>query len=87
MHVSPGAVSSEMCGIHGGAIKVRLAAPPVDGRANEALVAFMATSLGVPGRDVTIVRGSSGRRKLVDVQGVDVGTVERWLKQGADRSG
>lgn len=70
VQVQPRAARSELGGAHGGALKVRLAAPPVDGLANEALVRFLAERLGVPRRNVAIVAGETGRRKVVAVRGV-----------------
>jgi uncharacterized protein YggU (UPF0235/DUF167 family) len=60
--------------VHGEAIKVRLAAPPVDGRANEALLVFVAGVAGVAPRAVRLLRGASSRQKVVEVLGL---TVER----------
>lgn len=70
LHVQPGARSTAVAGRHGDAIKVRLAAPPIDGRANEALLAFVAAVSGVPSRDVTLVRGAASRSKVVEVHGL-----------------
>ena len=67
IHAQPGAKRTEVAGVHGGCLKVRLAAPPVEGRANEALIAFLAEQFGVPQRAVTIVRGHAARRKSVRV--------------------
>ena len=67
VHCQPGAKRTEVAGMHGTALKIRLAAPAVGGRANEALVAFLARSFGVPRRDVSIVRGETGRSKTVRI--------------------
>jgi hypothetical protein len=67
LHVQPGAKRTEMAGKHGGRIKVRLAAPPVDGKANEALVEFLAEHYGVPRRSVTIESGLHSRQKKVTI--------------------
>lgn len=67
LHVQPGAARTGYAGLHGDAHKVRLAAPAVDGRANEALVAFLAEAFGVRKRDVEIVSGASSRRKVVRI--------------------
>ena len=67
LHVLPGAVRSEVVGTHRDALKVRLAAPPVDGRANEELIRFLAEQFGVPKRQVEILRGTTGRRKHVRI--------------------
>jgi uncharacterized protein YggU (UPF0235/DUF167 family) len=53
-----------------GALRVRLAAPPVDGAANEALIRVIAGALGVPRQDVSIARGQHGKTKVVDIHGV-----------------
>ena len=71
VHVQPRASRTEIAGVHGDALKVRLAAPPVDGAANEALVRFLSESLGVPRRAVKIIHGASSRTKRVEVEGID----------------
>jgi uncharacterized protein (TIGR00251 family) len=68
--VQPRASRTRAVGEHGGRLKVQLAAPPVDGEANEALVAFLAHALGVRRGEVALLRGESGRRKTVRVAGV-----------------
>lgn len=70
MHVQPGASRTELAGRHGDALKVRLAAPPVGGAANEALVRFLAELLEVPRSAVRLDRGAAGRSKLVAVHGL-----------------
>ena len=70
--------------MHGEALKVRLAAPPVEGAANDALTALLAVELGVPGRAVRIVSGASSRNKLVQVDGIDPGAVERLAVRSDD---
>jgi uncharacterized protein (TIGR00251 family) len=81
VRVQPRASSSEICGLHGDALKVRLSAPPVDGAANEALVELLAGALGVAKRAVRIVAGASGRGKVVEVDGVRAGDVQRLAEQ------
>jgi hypothetical protein len=70
LHVQPGASRTECSGLHGGRLKIRLAAPASEGRANEALIEFLASELGVPRRNVRIDGGASSRRKRVIVEGV-----------------
>lgn len=70
VHVQPGAKRSGVVGIYGEAVKIALAAPAVDGKANEALVRFVATLLDVPRLSVEIVSGVSSRSKVVRVLGV-----------------
>jgi len=67
LRCQPGAKRTEIAGLYGTALKLRLAAPPMEGRANEALVAFLATSFGVPRRNVTLLRGETGRTKTVRI--------------------
>lgn len=67
LHCQPGARRTEVVGRHGEAVKIRLAAPPVEGRANETLVAFLAAGFGVPRRNVTVLRGETGRAKTVRI--------------------
>jgi hypothetical protein len=69
LHVQPGARRSEFAGEHGGRLKVRLAARAVDGKANEALVEFLAAHYGVAKRDVRIVAGLKSRQKRVLIAG------------------
>ena len=69
VHVQPRASRSEIIGLHGAALKVRLQAPPVDGAANEALVHLIADSLGVSRRSVRVVAGATSRTKTVEVNG------------------
>jgi uncharacterized protein (TIGR00251 family) len=69
IHVQPGARRTEVAGLHGEALKVRVAAAAVEDRANEALVAFIAERLGVARRDVSIASGARSREKRVEVRG------------------
>ncbi len=78
VHVQPRASRTGVAGLHGDALKVRLAAPPVDGAANEALLRFVADTLALPRGAVTLVSGASSRRKVVAVHGI---TVEHTREQ------
>lgn len=69
LHVQPGAKRSEIAGLHGEALKIRLAAPPVEGRANEALLRFIADNFNVPLRQVTLKQGAQSRHKTVLISG------------------
>ena len=69
LHVQPGAKRTEVAGMHGDALKLRLAEPPVDGKANAELVRFLAEAFGVAQRDVVLVRGASSRTKQVRIVG------------------
>lgn len=70
MQAQPRASRSKLVGEHGGRLKIQLAAPPVDGEANEALVALLADILKIPRRQIEITSGQSGRRKTVRVHGL-----------------
>jgi len=70
LHIQPGAKKTEVVGLHGKALKIRLAEPPVDGKANAGLINFLASCLGVPKRQVDIIGGTSSRAKQVRIAGV-----------------
>lgn len=69
VHVQPGARRTEAAGLHGGALKLRLAALPVAGKANDELIRFLAEAFGVPRSAVTLLSGETSRRKRVAVSG------------------
>lgn len=79
VHVQPGAKSSEVAGLHGDALKVRLAAPALDGRANAALVAFVAQRLDLRKSLVELKSGQKSRRKLLLVTGAPADAEQRLL--------
>lgn len=72
IRVQPGAARSEVSGPYGDALRVRVAAPANDGKANTELVRFLAEALGVPRSAVSITRGSSSRDKVVRVEPIDL---------------
>jgi uncharacterized protein (TIGR00251 family) len=79
IRVIPRARRTEISGRRGDAIVVRLAAPPVDGAANAALIACLAARLDLPPRQIAIVRGATARDKTVAIEGVALGDVLRRL--------
>jgi uncharacterized protein len=79
LRVSPGARSAGVVGRHGEAWKVRVAAPPEGGRANEAVVRLLADALSLPRDAVTLVSGHGARDKIVELAGLDSTQVERRL--------
>ncbi len=81
LHIQPGAKKTEFAGLHGDALKIRLAAPPVDGKANEALVRFVADTLGLPRSAVELKSGHTSRRKVLEVSGADTDRVARLAAQ------
>lgn len=70
LHVQPNGKRAEVLGRHGDALKVRIDAPPVDGAANEALLDFVATLLGMPRSNLALVKGTRSRHKVVMVSGL-----------------
>ncbi len=81
--VSPGARRSELVGRHGDGWKVRVAAPPEGGRANEAVLDLLAERLEIPRRALSIVSGHTTREKVVELVGIDRPETERRLDSGA----
>lgn len=79
IHVQPRSKRPGIDGLHGDALRVRVQAPPVDGAANDAVVAVIAAALGVPARAVHIAAGQSGRQKLVDVDGISAPAAQARL--------
>jgi uncharacterized protein (TIGR00251 family) len=76
--VSPNARKTELVGWHDGALRIRLQAPPVDGAANEALCKWLAKSLSLTTRQVTLLRGDTSRRKQLALD-CDAAIVSAWL--------
>ncbi len=72
LHIQPGAKKTEIAGEHGDALKIRLAAPPVDGKANAALLSYLAQAFGVPQRQVILKQGDTSRRKVVEISGSQI---------------
>jgi len=70
VHVVPRSSKNEISGPYGQAVKIRLTAPPVEGKANEALIEFLAKRLDVPKRKLEILSGASSRNKMVCVLGL-----------------
>jgi len=85
LRVSPGARSAQVVGRHGDAWKVRVAAPPEGGRANDAVVGLLAETLSLPRNAVTLVSGHSARDKIVRLDGLDQNQAERRLQSAAGK--
>jgi uncharacterized protein (TIGR00251 family) len=81
VRVQPHASRDEVAGRYGDALRIRLTAPPVDGAANDALVKFLAKTLDIPARSVTIVSGASSRTKIVELVGVTEDRVQRLMQR------
>ncbi len=76
---APRASRSEIAGVAGDRLRIRLAAPPVDGAANEELVRFLAGALGLPRSRVKVAAGVAGRRKTVAIEGIGSDAARRLL--------
>jgi uncharacterized protein (TIGR00251 family) len=85
VRVIPRARKTEYGGERDGAFVIRLAAPPVDGAANDALVDFLSATLNVPRRAIRIVSGERGRRKRVEIDGITMDAVARGLSDPKHR--
>jgi uncharacterized protein (TIGR00251 family) len=85
LRVSPGSARAGVVGRHGDAWKVRVAAPPVGGRANEAVVRLLAETLAVPREAVRLVSGHTGRDKIVELAGLGPSQIERRLSSAAGK--
>ena len=72
VHAQPGAKRSEISGLHGERLKVRIAAPPLEGRANEALIDFLAQRLGLSRSKLRVLKGLQGRTKLVEIADTEI---------------
>jgi uncharacterized protein len=79
VRVQPRASANEIVGVHGDALKIRLTAPPVEGAANDLLVKFLADTLDIPTRAITIVAGASSRTKVVELEGITEERVSRAM--------
>lgn len=83
LHIQPKARKTEIIGIHGDALKVKVAAPPIDGAANEEIIAFFARFLGVPKSRIEMTQGERSRHKTIEIDGVTAGELTSLLiKQG-----
>jgi uncharacterized protein (TIGR00251 family) len=80
LHCQPGAKQTQVVGWHDGRIKIQLKAPPVDGKANEVLLRFLSTALGVPRKALNLESGANQRIKRVRIEGL--GTQEAIAKLG-----
>jgi uncharacterized protein len=85
LRVAPGAARAGIVGKHGDAWKVRVAAPPEHGRANDAVVGLLADTLELPRKAVTLVSGHGVRDKIVELAGIEPQQIERRLAAAAGK--
>lgn len=80
LYATPRASRTQLMGLHDGRLKLQVAAPPVDGAANEAIIKFLASQLGVSRACVQLSAGATGKRKTIEVMGVDAGAARLVLE-------
>ena len=81
LHIQPKASKNRIVGFHDGCLKIAVAAPPVEGKANKALVGFLADIFGIPARDVVITSGAQSRKKQVVVIGQDASVIRTAVEK------
>ena len=79
LYVQPGAKYTQVVGLHGEALKIKLASPPIDGRANNALLQFIATQLHIPLRQIKLIRGEKSRHKTIEVNDCTINPEKLFL--------
>lgn len=79
VHAVPRAAQDAVQGLHGDALKIRLHAPPVDGKANEALISFLSRTLNIPKGNIALKSGAHQRRKIIAVNGLSLPEIEKRL--------
>ena len=87
LKVRPGAGKTAFAGKLGDAWKLQVAAPPVDGKANDAIIRFLAKLAGVPASGVRIVSGFTGSNKIVELDGIDCETLDRVIVSSNESAG
>lgn len=80
LHIQPGAKKTEIAGLYGDALKIRLAAPPVDGKANEALIHFLAKTLDIARSAICLKSGQTSRRKVLEIQANDKAVIAALIR-------
>ncbi|MGE5215229.1 MAG: DUF167 domain-containing protein [Nitrospirota bacterium] len=86
IHVVPNAKSDSVAGMHGDAVKVKLRAPAMEGKANAALVRFLAAQMKLPQHAIVLQRGHKSRDKLIRIAGLNEEELRRWLVAEAKNS-
>lgn len=80
LFIQPKSSKNEVVGVHNGEIKIKITAPPIDGRANEGLIEFLSDHFDIPKRNVLLVKGETGRHKTVDLIGIEESHARQLLK-------
>ena len=84
LHVQPGAKTTAISGTHGDALKIKLAAPPVDGKANAALIAFIADQLGIGKSAIHLKSGQTSRHKIIEITDAATDHIQRLTPKSSD---
>ncbi|HEX7674310.1 MAG TPA: DUF167 domain-containing protein [Bdellovibrio sp.] len=79
LFIQPKSSKNEVVGSHNGLLKIKITAPPIDGKANECLIEFLSDVFDIPKRDITIIRGETGRNKTVELSGVTAQVAQEVL--------
>lgn len=79
LFIQPKASKNEIIGPHNGALKIKITAPPVDGKANAALIEFLSEILNIPKKQIEILKGETGRNKAVEILGLSPEQVRQFL--------
>ena len=85
IYIQPRASKNEVVGLHGEALKIRIAAPPVDGQANSELYRFLARQLGIPQHNVQVISGAGSRQKRVFIKGKTLTEIRACLSKSISR--
>jgi uncharacterized protein (TIGR00251 family) len=80
LFIQPKSSKNEVVGEHNGMLKIKITAPPVDGEANQALIEFLSKLIKLPKRQITIIKGETGRQKTVEIEGLDLPTAKSHFK-------
>ncbi len=80
LFIQPNSSKDEIVGPYNDELKIKLTAPPVDGKANEALIKFLAGVLKMPKKNFTLIRGDAGRHKVVEISGIDEEELRNRIK-------
>jgi len=83
--VVPRSPKTEIVGVVGEFLKIRLAAPPVDGAANKELIKYLAKLLKIPKSNIRVISGTSSKRKLLDIEGIEQSVVETLLEKNGKK--
>jgi len=82
LYIQPRASRTRICGVHDGALKLAITASPTDGKANKAVVGFLASFFKIPKRNVTLVSGLQSRRKRCRIEGISLEDIRQCLDSG-----